>query len=174
MSETEPILPPVCYCTQIPILKKGEYDLWVLDMMRSYCSKDFTCRTRKKKQWKALIYALAIPDRQLLSFHDDETRFRHRKGFSIFLAVLEFMMLTQGGTLKPKYCEPAHNPKGSTQSYLDTGANYSQQCFSLDEIICSFFAQQASMPTTHADEEYLLQIDEAVWKKIGLRGKCYD
>ncbi|GKD84292.1 hypothetical protein Tco_1351131, partial [Tanacetum coccineum] len=28
-----------------------------------------------------------------------------------------------------------------------------------DEIICSFFAQQASMPTTHDDED-LLQIDK--------------
>ncbi|GKG08200.1 hypothetical protein Tco_0334032, partial [Tanacetum coccineum] len=37
-----------------------------------------------------------------------------------------------------------------------------------DEIICSFFAQQASMPTTH-DDEYLLQIDEDAMEEIDIR-----
>ncbi|GJT83942.1 zinc finger, CCHC-type containing protein [Tanacetum coccineum] len=37
-----------------------------------------------------------------------------------------------------------------------------------DEIICSFFAQQASMPTTHDDED-LLQIDEDAMEEIDIR-----
>ncbi|GJZ12810.1 ribonuclease H-like domain-containing protein [Tanacetum coccineum] len=37
-----------------------------------------------------------------------------------------------------------------------------------DEIICSFFAQQASMPTTHDDED-LLQIDEDAIEEIDIR-----
>ncbi|GJX91335.1 hypothetical protein Tco_0344661 [Tanacetum coccineum] len=38
----------------------------------------------------------------------------------------------------------------------------------LNEIICSFFAQQASMPTTHDDED-LLQIDEDAMEEIDIR-----
>ncbi|GKB88329.1 putative ribonuclease H-like domain-containing protein [Tanacetum coccineum] len=37
-----------------------------------------------------------------------------------------------------------------------------------DEIICSFFAQQAFMPTTHDDED-LLQIDEDAMEEIDIR-----
>ncbi|GJT70482.1 hypothetical protein Tco_1029768 [Tanacetum coccineum] len=37
-----------------------------------------------------------------------------------------------------------------------------------DEIICSFFAQQTSMPTTHDDED-LLQIDEDAMEEIDIR-----
>ncbi|GJZ31988.1 ribonuclease H-like domain-containing protein [Tanacetum coccineum] len=37
-----------------------------------------------------------------------------------------------------------------------------------NEIICSFFAQQASMPTTHDDED-LLQIDEDAMEEIDIR-----
>ncbi|GKF85939.1 hypothetical protein Tco_0253766, partial [Tanacetum coccineum] len=36
------------------------------------------------------------------------------------------------------------------------------------EIICSFFAQQASMPTTYDDED-LLQIDEDAMEEIDIR-----
>ncbi|GJY35342.1 ribonuclease H-like domain-containing protein [Tanacetum coccineum] len=40
--------------------------------------------------------------------------------------------------------------------------------FNSDEIICSFFAQQASMPETHNDED-LLQIDDDVMEEIDIR-----
>ncbi|GKF00536.1 hypothetical protein Tco_0023886, partial [Tanacetum coccineum] len=40
--------------------------------------------------------------------------------------------------------------------------------FNSDEIICSFFAQQASMPETHDDED-LLQIDDDVMEEIDIR-----
>ncbi|GJS22931.1 putative ribonuclease H-like domain-containing protein [Tanacetum coccineum] len=41
-----------------------------------------------------------------------------------------------------------------------------------DEIICSFFAQQASMPTTHDDED-LLQIDEDAMEEIDIRWQLF-
>ncbi|GJX58905.1 ribonuclease H-like domain-containing protein [Tanacetum coccineum] len=40
--------------------------------------------------------------------------------------------------------------------------------FNSDEIICSFFAQQASMPETHDDED-LLQIDDDAMEEIDIR-----
>ncbi|GJZ03398.1 zinc finger BED domain-containing protein RICESLEEPER 2 [Tanacetum coccineum] len=64
--------------------------------------------------------------------------------------------------------EPAHIPKGYTQaisSKVPTAPNCASHS---DEIICSFFAQQASMPTTHDDED-LLQIDEDAMEEIDIR-----
>ncbi|GJV22396.1 putative ribonuclease H-like domain-containing protein [Tanacetum coccineum] len=64
-------------------------------------------------------------------------------------------------------------PKGYTQA-ISSKAPTAPNCAShSDEIICSFFAQQASMPTTHDDED-LLQIDEDAMKKLTFDGKCYD
>ncbi|GJS12150.1 retrovirus-related pol polyprotein from transposon TNT 1-94 [Tanacetum coccineum] len=65
----------------------------------------------------------------------------------------------KGSTLKQSTAEPTNIPKGYTQaasSKVPTAPNYASHS---DEIICSFFSQQASMPTTHDDED-LLQIDE--------------
>ncbi|GKA70518.1 putative ribonuclease H-like domain-containing protein [Tanacetum coccineum] len=65
----------------------------------------------------------------------------------------------KGSTLKQSTAEPAHIPKGYTQA-ISSKVPTAPNCVShSDEIICSFFAQQASMPTTHDDED-LLQIDE--------------
>ncbi|GKG38933.1 hypothetical protein Tco_0460645, partial [Tanacetum coccineum] len=61
-----------------------------------------------------------------------------------------------------------HIPKGYTQaasSKVQTASNCASHS---DEIICSFFAQQASMPTTHDDED-LLQIDEDAMEEIDIR-----
>ncbi|GJU17682.1 retrovirus-related pol polyprotein from transposon TNT 1-94 [Tanacetum coccineum] len=61
-----------------------------------------------------------------------------------------------------------HIPKGYTQaisSKVPTAPNCASHS---DEIICSFFAQQASMPTTHDDED-LLQIDEDAMEEIDIR-----
>ncbi|GJR87900.1 hypothetical protein Tco_0211911 [Tanacetum coccineum] len=74
----------------------------------------------------------------------------------------------KGSTLKQSTAEPAHIPKGYTQttsSKVQTAPNCASHS---DEIICSFFAQQASMPTTHDDEE-LLQIDEDAMEEIDIR-----
>ncbi|GJU70759.1 hypothetical protein Tco_1262164 [Tanacetum coccineum] len=101
MSETEPI-PPTSSVTalRIPIIKKGEYDLWSMKM-RQYinaktdhilgliitnvnqtttilhllqiCSKtSLAAKTKKQTMNSPLIYCYpsAIPDRHLLSFHD--------------------------------------------------------------------------------------------------------
>ncbi|GJT19786.1 ribonuclease H-like domain-containing protein [Tanacetum coccineum] len=74
----------------------------------------------------------------------------------------------KGSTLKQSTAEPAHIPKGYTQaisSKVPTAPNCASHS---DEIICSFFAQQASMPTTHDDED-LLQIDEDAMEEIDIR-----
>ncbi|GJV73397.1 putative ribonuclease H-like domain-containing protein [Tanacetum coccineum] len=65
----------------------------------------------------------------------------------------------KGSTLKQSTADPAHIPKGYTQaasSKVQTAPNCASHS---DEIICSFFAQQASMPTTH-DDEALIPIDK--------------
>ncbi|GJV52811.1 hypothetical protein Tco_1448552 [Tanacetum coccineum] len=75
----------------------------------------------------------------------------------------------KGSTLKQSTAEPAHFPKEYTQAISSQGANCRSNCVShSDEIICSFFAQQASMPTTHDDED-LLQIDEDAMEEIDIR-----
>ncbi|GJT24720.1 putative ribonuclease H-like domain-containing protein [Tanacetum coccineum] len=74
----------------------------------------------------------------------------------------------KGSTLKQSTADPAHIPKGYTQaasSKVQTAPNCASHS---DEIICSFFAQQASMPTTHDDED-LLQIDEDAMEEIDIR-----
>ncbi|GJT24555.1 ribonuclease H-like domain-containing protein [Tanacetum coccineum] len=74
----------------------------------------------------------------------------------------------KGSTLKQSTAEPTNIPKGYTQaasSKVPTAANYASHS---DEIICSFFSQQASMPTTHDDED-LLQIDEDAMEEIDIR-----
>ncbi|GJX96801.1 ribonuclease H-like domain-containing protein [Tanacetum coccineum] len=71
-------------------------------------------------------------------------------------------------TLKQSTADPANIPKGYTQapsSKVQTAPNCASHS---DEIICSFFAQQASMPTTHDDED-LLQIDEDAMEEIDIR-----
>ncbi|GKG26290.1 hypothetical protein Tco_0399436, partial [Tanacetum coccineum] len=57
----------------------------------------------------------------------------------------------KGNTLKQSTADPANIPKGYTQApsnKVQTALNCASHS---DEIICSFFAQQASMPTTHDD-----------------------
>ncbi|GJU79090.1 ribonuclease H-like domain-containing protein [Tanacetum coccineum] len=74
----------------------------------------------------------------------------------------------KGSTLKQSTADPANIPKGYTQaasSKVHTASNYASHS---DEIICSFFSQQASMPTTHDDED-LLQIDEDAMEEIDIR-----
>ncbi|GKE81675.1 ribonuclease H-like domain-containing protein, partial [Tanacetum coccineum] len=74
----------------------------------------------------------------------------------------------KGSTLKQSTADPANIPKGYTQavsSKVQTAPNCASHS---DEIICSFFTQQASMPTTH-DDEYLLQIDEDAMEEIDIR-----
>ncbi|GKC04862.1 hypothetical protein Tco_0996472, partial [Tanacetum coccineum] len=74
----------------------------------------------------------------------------------------------KGSTLKQSTADPENISKGYTQaasSKMQTAPNCASHS---DEIICSFFAQQASMPTTHDDED-LLQIDEDAMEEIDIR-----
>ncbi|GJZ28628.1 putative ribonuclease H-like domain-containing protein [Tanacetum coccineum] len=74
----------------------------------------------------------------------------------------------KGSTLKQSTADPANIPKRYTQapsSKVQTAPNCASHS---DEIICSFFAQQASMPITHDDED-LLQIDEDAMEEIDIR-----
>ncbi|GJR79610.1 ribonuclease H-like domain-containing protein, partial [Tanacetum coccineum] len=74
----------------------------------------------------------------------------------------------KGSTLKQSTTDPANIPRGYTQaasSKMYTTPTYASH---LDEIICSFFSQQASMPITHDDED-LLQIDEDAMEEIDIR-----
>ncbi|GKD46474.1 hypothetical protein Tco_1271119 [Tanacetum coccineum] len=74
----------------------------------------------------------------------------------------------KGSTLKQSTADLENIPKGYTQaasSKVQTAPNYASYS---DEITCSFFAQQASMPTTHDDED-LLQIDEDAMEEIDIR-----
>ncbi|GJQ96046.1 putative ribonuclease H-like domain-containing protein [Tanacetum coccineum] len=74
----------------------------------------------------------------------------------------------KGSTLKQSTADTENIPKGYTQaasSKMQTAPNCASHS---DEIICSFFAQQASMPTTHDDED-LLQIDEDAMEEIDIR-----
>ncbi|GJY34341.1 ribonuclease H-like domain-containing protein [Tanacetum coccineum] len=74
----------------------------------------------------------------------------------------------KGSTLKQSTADPANVPKGYTQD-TSSKVQTAPKCAShSDEIICSFFAQQASMPTTHDDED-LLQIDEDAMEEIDIR-----
>ncbi|GJV39199.1 ribonuclease H-like domain-containing protein [Tanacetum coccineum] len=61
-----------------------------------------------------------------------------------------------------KHCLYVHRSQGPR---VPTAPNYASHS---DEIICSFFSQQASMPTTHDDED-LLQIDEDAMEEIDIR-----
>ncbi|GJU42619.1 ribonuclease H-like domain-containing protein [Tanacetum coccineum] len=74
----------------------------------------------------------------------------------------------KGSTLKQSTTNTENILKGYTQaasSKVQTAPNCASHS---DEIICSFFAQQASMPTTHDDED-LLQIDEDAMEEIDIR-----
>ncbi|GJS30216.1 hypothetical protein Tco_0490836 [Tanacetum coccineum] len=76
--------------------------------------------------------------------------------------------MSSGKYLKQSTAEPTNIPKAYTQaasSKVPTASNYASHS---DEIICSFFSQQASMPTTHDDED-LLQIDEDAMEEIDIR-----
>ncbi|GJY82292.1 putative ribonuclease H-like domain-containing protein [Tanacetum coccineum] len=74
----------------------------------------------------------------------------------------------KGSTLKQSTADPDNISKGYTQA-TSSKVHTAPKCAShSDEIICSFFAQQASMPTTHDDED-LLQIDEDAMEEIDIR-----
>ncbi|GJR66096.1 ribonuclease H-like domain-containing protein [Tanacetum coccineum] len=74
------------------------------------------------------------------------------------------MIRGQPGLDKLEFDDLYNNLKAPT-SKVQTAPNCASYS---DEIICSFFAQQASMPTTHDDED-LRQIDEDAMEEIEIR-----
>ncbi|GJS58420.1 ribonuclease H-like domain-containing protein [Tanacetum coccineum] len=59
-------------------------------------------------------------------------------------------------------------PEIITKGYAQASSSKLHETLNSDEIICSFFAQQASMPETHDDED-LLQIDDDAMEEIDIR-----
>ncbi|GJU34907.1 putative ribonuclease H-like domain-containing protein [Tanacetum coccineum] len=79
-----------------------------------------------------------------------------------------FLSIEIKGITLPNTADPRKYPK-RIYSGLHKQVQTAPNCAShSDEIICSFFAQQASMPTTHDDED-LLQIDEDAMEEIDIR-----
>ncbi|GJW78651.1 ribonuclease H-like domain-containing protein [Tanacetum coccineum] len=210
MSETEPI-PPTSSVTalRIPIIKKGEYDLWSMKM-RQYIAitdhilwdiitngnqtttdpaspsvsapKTSLAANARRNNEKALnILLSAIPDRHLLSFHDAvdarslwkaiKARFggnEASKKMQKNLLKQQFETFTIGSREELDSAYESTYPKKDILKHLEQGATAPNCVSHSDEIICSFFAQQASMPTTHDDED-LLQIDEDAMEEIDIR-----
>ncbi|GJR90754.1 hypothetical protein Tco_0214765 [Tanacetum coccineum] len=215
MSEAEPI-PPTSFVTalRIPMIKKGEYDLWSMKMRQyiaitdhilwdiithgdqpttdpasSSAPKTSLAANARRNNEKALnILLSAIPDRHLLiatmirgqpgldelefdDLYNNLKVYEHElKGVSNSSSQNIAFLSTEvkGSTLKQSTADPANIPKGYTQavsSKVHTASNYVSHS---DEIICSFFSQQASMPTTHDDED-LLQINEDAMEEIEIR-----
>ncbi|GJZ23488.1 hypothetical protein Tco_0560947 [Tanacetum coccineum] len=159
MSEAENH-PPASSVTalRIPIIKKGEYDLCFLPQSTSVTEKLLIVSSNDKTLEKSSnILLSAIPDRHLLSFHDAQE------------------MPRVYGLHKSKMWRVLRNPKKSrhtsrqstaddkseiiTKGYAQASSSKLKETlnssFNSDEIICSFFAQQASMPETHDDEDLL-------------------
>ncbi|GKD35405.1 hypothetical protein Tco_1250914 [Tanacetum coccineum] len=149
------------------------------------CTKDFTLlQTQEETMRKPLNKLLsAIPYRHLLSFADAVDSRSLRKAIKANLGGNEaskedanesfhqtFLLSTKVKAVLRNKVLLNHNkyPKRYTQAAqarFPTAPNYASHS---DEIICSFFAQQASMPTTQDDED-LLQIDEDVMEEINIR-----
>ncbi|GJY71732.1 hypothetical protein Tco_0475435 [Tanacetum coccineum] len=185
MSETEPI-PPTSSVTalRIPIIKKGEYDLWSMKM-RQYIAitdhilwdiitngnqtttdptspsvsapKTSLAANARRNNEKALnILLSAIPDRHLLSFHDAVDARSLWKAIKARFGGNEASKKLQMNLLKHSL-------------YLKQRCQCSNCVSHSDEIICFLLLpKQAYMPTTHDDED-LLQIDEDAMEEIDIR-----
>ncbi|GJU57374.1 hypothetical protein Tco_1235140 [Tanacetum coccineum] len=204
MSEADPI-PPTSSATalRIPMIKKGEYDLWSMKMRQYIAITDhilwdiitngdqpttdphprqclhqklrLAANARRNNEKALNILLSAIPDRHLLSFHD--AVYEHElKGVSNSSSQNIAFLSTEvkGSTLKQSTANPANIPKGYTQAPLKQVQTAPKLCvFPLRLNHMFFFDSTASMPTTYDDED-LLQIDEDLWKKLTYDGKCYD
>ncbi|GJZ51032.1 ribonuclease H-like domain-containing protein [Tanacetum coccineum] len=200
MSEAEPI-PPTSSVTalRIPMIKKGEYDLWSMKMRQYIAISDHILwdiitngdqattdpasseeLDSAYERFQNILSMLELYDAKV-SLEDANLKFL--RSLPSVWHVVATMIRGQPGldelefddlktnlkvTLKQSTADPANIPKGYTQatsSKVQTAPNCASHS---DEIICSFFAQQASMPTTHDDED-LLQIDEDAMEEIDIR-----
>ncbi|GKA39024.1 hypothetical protein Tco_0731575 [Tanacetum coccineum] len=212
MSETEPI-PPTSSVTalRIPIIKKGEYDLWSMKMRQyiaitdhilwdiitngnqtttvhaspfsSHAPKDFICcKTQDRKTMrKALLYILsAIPDRHLLSFHDAvdarslwtaiKARFGGKRSIQEmqknllkehFLRMLEL----HDATVSIEDANLKVSRKPTICMCIVGATRYGDN---LMKIFVPYLLTQASMPTTHDDDD-CCKLLKMLWKKIDIR-----
>ncbi|GJR87063.1 hypothetical protein Tco_0211074 [Tanacetum coccineum] len=229
MSEAENH-PPASSVTalRIPIIKKGEYDLWCMKMRQYIAITDHILWDIITNGDQATTEPASASDRHLLSFHDAQdakslwaaikARFGAREEldsaydrFQNIISMLELydakvscedanlkflrslpsvwhvvatMIRGQPGLDELDFDDLYNNLKvTSRQSTADDSEiitkGYAQasssklketlnSSFNSDEIICSFFAQQASMPETHDDED-LLQIDDDAMEEIDIR-----
>ncbi|GJW24007.1 hypothetical protein Tco_0037818 [Tanacetum coccineum] len=229
MSEAENH-PPASSVTalRIPIIKKGEYDLWCMKMRQYIAITDHILWDIITNGDQATTEPASSSDRHLLSFHDAQdakslwaaikARFGAREEldsaydrFQNIISMLELydakvscedanlkflrslpsvwhvvatMIRGQPGLDELDFDDLYNNLKvTSRQSTADDSEiitkGYAQasssklketlnSSFNSDEIICSFFAQQASMPETHDDED-LLQIDDDAMEEIDIR-----
>ncbi|GJS84375.1 hypothetical protein Tco_0750916 [Tanacetum coccineum] len=160
MSETEPI-PPTSSVTalRIPIIKKGEYDLWSMKM-RQYIAitdhilwdiitngnqtttdpaspsvsapKTSLAANARRNNEKALnILLSAIPDRHLLSFHDAGVSNSNSQ------TLLICPMKSRAVLMKQSTAEP-HIPKRIYSSYLEQASMrhnslWMKNCWQIDE-----------------------------------------
>ncbi|GJV62995.1 putative ribonuclease H-like domain-containing protein [Tanacetum coccineum] len=139
MSEADPI-PPTSSVTalRIPMIKKGEYDLWSMKMR--YTKNSLACHARRNNEKALNILLFAIPDRHLLSFHDAtdaktllwsaiKARFGGNEASKSIMSIelkgvsnsssqnIAFLSTeVKGSTLKQSTAGPANIPKGYTQA----------------------------------------------------------
>ncbi|GJV68309.1 hypothetical protein Tco_1483818, partial [Tanacetum coccineum] len=187
MSEAENH-PPASSVTalRIPIIKKGEYDLWCMKMRQYIAITDhilwdiitngdqattepasssgqpsapktsIVVNARRNNEKALNILLSAIPDRHLLSFHDaqDARSLEERERFQNIISILELYdakVSCEDANLKFLRSLPSVWHVVATmirgQPGLDTSSSKLKETlnssFNSDEIICSFFAQQA-------------------------------
>ncbi|GJX51970.1 hypothetical protein Tco_0280339 [Tanacetum coccineum] len=81
----------------------------------------------------------------------------------------------KGSTLKQSTVEPAHIPKGYAQAASSTMQAAPNCASHSDEIICSFFAQQASYASTHDDGRFhdgMLKVNKMIGKLELMQNMC--
>ncbi|GKA16461.1 hypothetical protein Tco_0696208 [Tanacetum coccineum] len=105
-------------------------------------------------------------------WHVVATMIREQPGLDelgVFHKILPFcLQSSKSSTLKQSTANPENISKGYTQASSSKLKDSHNSSFNSDEIICSFFAQQASTPETHDDED-LLQIDDDAMEEIDIR-----
>ncbi|GJR70235.1 putative ribonuclease H-like domain-containing protein [Tanacetum coccineum] len=158
MSETEPI-PPTSSVTalRIPIIKRS---LW--KAIKARFGGNEASKKMQKNLLKQQFETFTIGSREELDSAYE--RFQH------ILSMLELHDATvsiEDANLKFLRSLPSVWHVVATMIRGTTGLD-GQYFDNNMKIICSFFAQQASMPTTHDDED-LLQIDEDAMEEIDIR-----
>ncbi|GJV34067.1 hypothetical protein Tco_1394467 [Tanacetum coccineum] len=211
MSEAEPI-PPTSSVTalRIPMIKKGEYDLWSMKM-RQYIAitdhilwdiitngdqattdptsssgpvsapKTSLAANARRNNEKALnILLSAIPDRHLLSFHDAADARTLWSAIKARFGGNEASKKMQKNLLKQQFETFTIGSREELDSAYEKFQNIHKAlvCYMIRTTwivrigiwMDLYTTLEASMPTTHDDED-LLQIDEDAMEEIDIRWK---